>query len=39
LFDLFGNNLKIEFDFRAGDRTIQAGEFWVEIVALKDAGE
>ena len=36
---LFGNDLKIEFDYRAGLSSIQAGEFWVELVALTDAGE
>jgi hypothetical protein len=36
---LFGNNLKVEFDYRAGPGSIQAGEFWVELVALTDAGE
>jgi hypothetical protein len=34
----FGNNLTIEFDYRAGPSSVQYGEFWVELVALTDAG-
>lgn len=32
----FGNDLVIEFDYRAGASSVQYGEFWVELVALTD---
>ncbi len=34
----FSNNLTIEFDYQAGPSSVQLGEFWVELVALTDAG-